>query len=239
MSVDLGTIRRAAAQLRRHAADRATGRTRRFVRPDGPTAQMPLQQSLRQPIKSTASAEAKRHNLHLAAERLNDRLVAPGAVLALWPLLGRPTAARGFAAGRSLVAGELALDYGGGLCQLAGLVYHLSLRCGLDIVERHPHSADIYTEQTRYTPLGADAAIAWGFKDLRVRNPTPAPLAFRLVLAADHVVCSVHAARPLPRCAVRFERTLDSDTERIVETSRVHPGGAREDLGRSRYRVPA
>jgi vancomycin resistance protein VanW len=50
----------------------------------------------------------------------------------------RPTSARGFLPGRSLLAGELRPDYGGGLCQLSGLIYNVSLMAGLEVLERHP-----------------------------------------------------------------------------------------------------
>jgi len=63
----------------------------------------------------------------------------------------------------------LALDYGGGLCQLSGIIYHAVLEAGLEILERHPHSLDIYTATTRYTPLGSDAAVVYGHKDLRFK----------------------------------------------------------------------
>jgi hypothetical protein len=92
-----------------------------------------------------------------------------------WHVVGRPSVARGFLPGRSLLAGELRPDYGGGLCQLSGLIYYASLMAGLTIVERHPHSRDIYDEQMRYAPLGADATVAYGFKDLRVLSSLSFP----------------------------------------------------------------
>ena len=53
---------------------------------------------------------------------------------------------------------------------MSGLIYYVSLMAGLEVLERHPHSRDIYDDQTRYAPLGADATVAYGFKDLRVLN---------------------------------------------------------------------
>ncbi|HTP30232.1 MAG TPA: VanW family protein, partial [Anaeromyxobacteraceae bacterium] len=36
--------------------------------------------------------------------------------------------------------------------------------------ERHSHSIDLYTDSTRFAPLGADATVAYGRKDLRFEN---------------------------------------------------------------------
>ena len=84
-----------------------------------------------------------------------------------------------FLPGRSLLAGQVGPDYRGGLCQLSGRIYYASLMAGLEIPERHPHSRDIYDDQTRYAPLGADATVAYAFKDLRVLNNLPFPVCFR------------------------------------------------------------
>jgi vancomycin resistance protein VanW len=72
-----------------------------------------------------------------------------------WQAVGRSTRSRGFVPGRSLLAVELRLDYGGGLCQLSGLIYYTSLMAGLEILERHPHSRDISDESDSLSGFGA------------------------------------------------------------------------------------
>jgi hypothetical protein len=51
-------------------------------------------------------------------------------------------------------------------------VYHIGIIAGLDIIERYNHSVDIYTDDTRFAPLGTDATVVYGYKDLRIRNNT-------------------------------------------------------------------
>jgi vancomycin resistance protein VanW len=137
-----------------------------------------------QPIPPTDHVPEKLHNLELARRRIGDLLIPPGGVFSFWHLVGPPGPKHGFRAGRSLLGGQLRVDYGGGLCQLSGAIYHLSLLAGLRVLERHPHSVDIYDDSTRHTPLGADATVAYGFKDLRVENTLPEPLCLQCELDA-------------------------------------------------------
>jgi len=104
---------------------------------------------------------------------VNNLLVPPEAIFSFWHVVDRPTGARGFVPGRSLLGGELRPDYGGGLCQLSGIIYYSSLIAGLDILERHPHSRDIYDDQTRYTPLGATRQSHMGSKTFGCSTASP------------------------------------------------------------------
>lgn len=67
--------------------------------------------------------------------------------------------------GRNLVAGKIQGNYGGGLCQVSGLLYYIALATGLEILERHAHSIDIYAEEDRFAPLGADDTVVFGYKN--------------------------------------------------------------------------
>ena len=147
-------VRRLACQVRRLATDWLYGYRRKLVQPSQGDAEwaasFPARLSLEQPILPTDYVEAKIHNITLALKRVNNLPLAPGAIFSFWSVVGRPTSARGFVPGRSLLAGQLHPDYGGGLCQLSGLIYYASLLAGLEVLERHPHSRDIYDDQTRY-----------------------------------------------------------------------------------------
>lgn len=133
-----------------------------------------------QPIRQTSLYQNKLTNLRRAAALLDGQLIAPGANWSFWHAICRPDARNGFVVGRNLVGGRLVEQTGGGLCQMASLVYHLSLLAGLGIRERHAHSVDIYREDERFTPLGADATVVWGFKDLRLTNSHAFPVVLRV-----------------------------------------------------------
>lgn len=124
-----------------------------------------------QPIMHGAFYENKLTNIARGAALLDQNLIPAGANWSFWHRIGRADKANGFVTGRNLVNGELVTQTGGGLCQLSSLVYHLGLLAGLTVIERHPHSIDIYEEHQRFTPLGADATVVRGYKDLRLHNP--------------------------------------------------------------------
>lgn len=198
--------------LRLRAGDGFAPRMR-YARTDVDHA-LPAQRRWRQPIHETPSAANKRHNLHRAARMLERTSIRPGEIFSFARVVGPPIAMRGFLDGRTLVGGEVATSAGGGLCQLSGLLYLAALECGLEIVERHPHSLDIYTDATRFAPLGADATVVYGYRDLRFRNPHDQPIGFRCRIDIASVEVEICARVPLPDRRVDFvQQTEDRDVD--------------------------
>jgi vancomycin resistance protein VanW len=234
-------IRRRACQIKRWAADWLSGRRRKLVAPTAAPAlsgsSFPVQLKLEQRILATEYAEAKIHNIQLGIRQLQNLVVPPQRILSFWLVVGRPTPARGFRPGRSLLGGRLVPDYGGGLCQLSGIIYHLSLQAGLEIIERHPHSRDIYDDEDRYTPLGADATVAYGFKDLRVLNSLSVPICFRVTVTSEKFSAALCAPVTIEPHAVEFAILSDGNGTCVVETRRRPPNGKEfQSLSVSAYR---
>jgi vancomycin resistance protein VanW len=203
-------------QARMHARDllRSDVRFARVVTPHG----LPQRHAWTQVIHETPTAEAKRHNLRLAAEALQRTCIAPGEVFSFARVIGPPILARGFRAGRTLVGGEVAASIGGGLCQLSGLLYVAALECGLEIVERHPHSLDIYTDATRFAPLGADATVVYGHRDLRFRNTLDVPVGFRCDITPDAATLWLCSDALLSLRKVEFRHALANGPHAHVVT---------------------
>ena len=210
-------------------------------------------------------AEGKRHNQRVMAHALDGVRVEPGEVLSLWRCAGRPSARRGYLPGAAIVAGELTSEDGGATCQLSTVFYNAGLLAGLDVVERHAHSVDVYGE-ARYFEPGRDATIEYGVLDVRFRNPYPFAVLLGLTADDDRVAASFRAPVPdLPTVAITAERppaeggTWRARTLRTITPpgilsgtppdtpsgtppgtpSGAPPGGEsrREDLGWSVYRV--
>lgn len=160
-----------------------------------------------QPIMPSRLYENKIINIARGAALLDKNIIEPNQYWSFWHRIHRPTTANGFAKGRNLVNGELIAQTGGGLCQLSSMIYHLALLAGLTVIERHPHSIDIYEEHQRFTPLGADASIVWGFKDLRLYNPHPFSVALKTRIENGTLIGEVHAAAELVTQQVAFVRT--------------------------------
>jgi vancomycin resistance protein VanW len=221
-------LRRLGCHFRRWAVDRLTGRWRVMILPnDGARregASFPVRLSLTQRILPTDYVEPKIHNINLARKSLENLPIPPRSILSFWHIIGNPSRARGFQPGRSLLGGKLRADYGGGLCQLSGILYGLSLQAALRILERHPHSHDIYDDASRYGPLGSDATVAYGFKDLRVLNTLEAPICFRLEVTAGSITVYLCCAATVDRCELEFVPTSPPGAERTVETRCRCPG---------------
>jgi len=186
-----------------------------FVKKSDPTIELPSQLALSQPIRKNDYSENKKHNLQLAIRFLQNKIIEPNQILSFWHLIPAPTPKNGFKKGRNLLNNQLDVDYGGGLCQLSGILYHLALQAGLKIVERHPHSLDIYTEESRYTSLGSDATVVYGYKDLRIKNPFSFPIAFRFEIKEAEIVAHICAAEKIEKHSLDFEVEIFAQQKKV------------------------
>ena len=159
-----------------------------------------------QPIRQSNFYQNKLINITRGAALLNQSLIHPQKNWSFWHRNRRPNTANGFVAGRNLVNGKLVAQTAGGLCQLSSMAYYLALLTGLTVIERHPHSIDIYEEHQRYTPLGSDATVVWGFKDLRLRNPYSFAVSFEFKVEGSELIGQVNAEHVLTVQAVKFVR---------------------------------
>ena len=194
-----------------------------FVKKNGLRTSLPRQTSMQQPIRKKEYSENKKHNLKLAIDHIENILILPNQIFSYWHLIPRPIPQNGFKKGRNLLGNSLALDYGGGLCQLSGIMYHLILEADLEILERHPHSMDIYTEATRYTPLGSDATVVYGHKDLRFRNNFDFPINFQFEILEDAIWIYLCANHPIEKCAIEFLMEKKENGKQ-VQVSRIKNG---------------
>ncbi|MBU4602195.1 VanW family protein, partial [bacterium] len=108
------------------------------------------------------------YNIKLASEVINGILVKPQEIFSFNKYVGPAEKADGYKESTIIADGVFANGYGGGICQVSSTLYNAALLANLPIIERYNHS--IYGEATKYVPLGQDAAIFYGFKDLRFKN---------------------------------------------------------------------
>ena len=234
-------VRVAVARARRAWRDSglAGSRPRLAARAEAPPAAgfAHLVSEVVQEIKPTAFLEGKLANIGLSVARLDGVVVAPGEIFSFWTLAGRPSAAAGFALGRSIRGGIVGGEIGGGLCQVSGIAYEAGLRAGLVVVERHPHSRDLYCEEDRFTPLGMDATIVWPNKDLRLSNPLAVPVQFRFAMKDLKIAASVLAPIPLDAATIEIART-DREGWREVRVVRRTALGEAEAISDDLYAAP-
>lgn len=192
----------------------------------------PVQLAVKQIIKRTSLFENKVHNLQRAANELEQIIVYPGEMLSFWKIIGDPSVKRGYKTGRNIVNGSLQEAVGGGLCQLSGIVYHTALLAGLTVLERYNHTVDIYKEEDRFTPLGADATVVYGYKDLRFQNNRSVPIQLSFSFEPESITCGIKCATELPAQELQFER-IEGEGFRLVYTK----DGAGNAIAESRYKL--
>ena len=108
------------------------------------------------------------YNIKLASQMINGILVKPQEIFSFNKYVGPAEKEDGFKESTIIANGKFENGYGGGVCQVSSTIYNTALLANLPVVERYNHS--IYGDVTKYVPLGRDAAIFYGYKDLRFKN---------------------------------------------------------------------
>lgn len=153
---------------------------------------------VKQRIRRGQFFENKISNLKTAAHKIQNFPIFPGEIFSFYRFIGNPNT-KGYKIGRTLIRGKLSESIGGGLCQLAGLMYHLAIESGFEILERHNHSVDMYSEKERYSPLGLDAAVTYWKKDLRFRNNFQFPICFSFEISSFEIIGKVKSIEKITR----------------------------------------
>lgn len=150
--------------------------------------------------------ENKIQNLKIACPTIDGILIKPGETFSFWRQVGEATAGRGYVEGMQLSRGEVVRGVGGGLCQLANLLYWMTLHTPLEVVERHHHSFDPFPDENRVLPFGSGAGVFYNYIDLRFYNPTDITFQIRLWLTDEHLKGAVYSDRETPYSYHVFEK---------------------------------
>lgn len=108
----------------------------------------------------------KAQNLRVAARAIDGTVIEPGQIFSFWRAVGRPVRAKGYVIGRELRQGCMVPTIAGGICQITNALSRAAHRAGLEIVERHKHSAAV---DGLVIDEATDATVFWNYKDLRFR----------------------------------------------------------------------
>lgn len=116
------------------------------------------------------TSEGKERNIALGAQAVDLLVIAPGEVFSFCRTVGPTTRKRGFVPGLEMHDQELTRSPGGGLCQLANLIFGLAVHADAEIVERHRHSFDLFPDAERTVPFGFGATVFYNHVDFQFRN---------------------------------------------------------------------
>jgi vancomycin resistance protein VanW len=211
------------------------GTSKRFARQFSTSNNLKQIISINQEIRTNESTLNKIHNLSLAVQKMDMLVIQPGQIFSFWSLVGNPSEKNGYKKSRTIINEKLDVTTGGGLCQLSGLIYFLALQAGLTITERHPHSIDIYTEEERFTPLGSDATVSYGYKDLRFINNLPHAIMLQFELNSTSLCGQLLSAEKIPLTTIEF--IYRKEPAQIHVTTLHYNNGQLIILDQSTYRL--
>jgi vancomycin resistance protein VanW len=148
----------------------------------------------------------KVRNLKLGCASMDRLLLEPGDIFSFCTLVGRTSYRRGFVDGLEMHDGKMLGAAGGGLCQLANLLFWMALHLDLEILERHRHGLDLFPDDGRTVPFGMGATVFYNYRDLRFRNSLSQPLLLRVGVDPPLLRGAFYSDRELPYQVEVFEQ---------------------------------
>jgi vancomycin resistance protein VanW len=145
-------------------------------------------------------------NLTLAARRLDGVLIRPGETFSFNKVVGNCTRRRGYLEGMRLSNGEAVPGVGGGICQLANLLYWMVMHSPLTVTERSEHSFDPFPDNGRVLPWGTGCSIVYNYVDLQLRNDTESTFELRVGVGERYLEGELRADREQPMSYKVFAR---------------------------------
>jgi vancomycin resistance protein VanW len=141
--------------------------------------------------------ENKITNLKIAISNIDGLLIKPREVFSFWRIVGKTTKEKGYIEGLQLSRGGVKTGTGGGVCQLANLLYWMVLHTPIQVIERHHHSFDPFPDDKRVLPFGSGASVCYNYIDLRFFNPTDITFQIRVWLTDNHLKGAIYASEQL------------------------------------------
>lgn len=142
-------------------------------------------------------------NIDLAAKALDGVEILPGETLSVNELLGDTSEDERYQVTSVVNGTTIEQGRGGGVCQVSTALYIAALKADLEIVERYPH-----TIVCDYAPIGLDATLAYGQKDLRIKNNTDQSMFVRATALGQTVDVKIYGVKA-------------NDSESIDATSKI------------------
>lgn len=136
-------------------------------------------------------------NIQKSAKEINGIILKPGETLSFNRLIGPADKADGYKESTIIANGQFINGYGGGVCQVSTTLYNAALLANLQIIERYNHS--IYGKPTSYVPLGQDAAVFYGYKDLKFKNSLGQQVVIFSEVKPDRLIVTIWGEKGLDK----------------------------------------
>lgn len=182
------------------------------------------------------SSSGRIENIKLSAKAISNKLILPGEELSYNNTTGPRESEYGYKEANVIIGGELTPGLGGGVCQTSTTMYNALILADITILERHPHSIP-----ANYVPYGQDAAVAYGYLDLKFRNDFDFPIFTYAKTVENNLYIYIYGDTKSKDYVVKIkpeivEKIYAKTEERYDESL---PPGTRLDIqkGRTGYKV--
>lgn len=133
------------------------------------------------------SSAGRINNIRIAAGNMNGYILPAGESASLNTIFKPRNSANGYKMAGVYVGGKVVDGIGGGICQVSSTAYNALMNAGITVTRRHTHSSPV-----SYLPLGTDAAISSGTKDLQFRNDYPHEVRLETVVEGKNLTVNVY-----------------------------------------------
>jgi len=158
------------------------------------------------------------YNIKKASDQMNGIILNPGENFLFNQLIGPAEREDGYKESTIISNGQFTSGYGGGICQVSTTLYNAALLANLQIIERYNHS--IYGDATNYVPLGRDAAIFYGYKDLKFKNSLEQPIVVFCEIKESSLIVTIYGEKLLDKNITIITRDKEVHDFDIIEIKR-------------------
>ncbi len=139
-------------------------------------------------------------NLQLAAEKINETIIAPGEEFSYNKIVGARTIEAGYKEAKVYSNGQVVDGIGGGICQISSTLYNAVVFANLKVTERYNHQFI-----TSYVDAGRDATVAYGSKDFKFINNRTYPIKILMTVSSGIVKVEIYGIKEENECEVSFD----------------------------------
>lgn len=182
------------------------------------------------------SSKGRIENIRLSSNAISNKLILPGEELSYNNLTGPRSTQSGYQEANVIIGGELTPGLGGGVCQTSTTMYNALLLSDITILERHPHSIP-----ANYVPYGQDAAVAYGYLDLKFRNDFNFPIYTYAKVVGDSVYIYIYGDTKSKDYTVKIKpeivEKIFANNEEIFDSTLIPGTKIDVQKGRTGYKV--
>mgnify|MGYP001219766415 CR=1 FL=1 len=182
------------------------------------------------------SSKNRIENIRLSANAIKGTLLMPGEAISFNEITGPREQKFGYKEANVIINGEFTPGIGGGVCQTSTTLYNALLLADVTILERSPHSIP-----PNYVNFGKDAAVAYGYLDLKFRNDFDYPIYIDAEIVGDRLFFYIYGDAKERDFTVKVESEIVEVIEPKEETifdKTLEPGNkVLVQEGRTGYKV--